>query len=137
MKSSVLTSREKLDFVIQGSTYLNSILILALTIGGFLALPSITYSISLPSTLSSLLFTAINVSSLVFATTIALIHENLSKDVVHIPYTLILGYISMPIVAYASLKGLLTGHGSFHRTHKTGNVTKTSIVNRLRDLFKK
>ncbi len=137
MKSNVLTTREKLDFLIQGSTYLNSILILALTIGGFLALPSLTYSLSLSSTVSSLLFTAINVSSLVFATTIALIHENLSKDVIHIPYTLILGYLSTPVVAYASLKGLLTGHGSFHRTYKTGNVTKTSTMNRLRDLFKK
>lgn len=137
MRSSVLTAREKLDFVLHGSTYLNAILILALTIGGFLALPSFTYSLSLSSTVSSLLFTAINLSSLVFATTIALIHENLSKDVVHIPYLLILGYLSTPVVAYASLKGLLTGHGSFHRTYKTGNVTKTAIVKRLRDLFKK
>jgi cellulose synthase (UDP-forming) len=137
LKSSDLTTREKLDFLIQGSTYLNSILILTLTIGGFLALPSLDYSLSLPSTVSSLLLTAINVSSVVFATTTALIHENLSKDVVHIPYTLILGYLSMPIIAYASLKGLLTDQGSFHRTYKTGNVTKTSTVNRLRDLFKK
>jgi cellulose synthase/poly-beta-1,6-N-acetylglucosamine synthase-like glycosyltransferase len=137
MRSSVLTTREKLDFLLHGSTYLNSILILALTIGGFLALPSFTYSLSLSSTVSSLLFTAINISSVVFATTIALINENLSKDVVHIPYLLILGYLSTPVVAYASLKGLLTGHGTFHRTYKTGNVTKTSILNRLRDLFKK
>jgi cellulose synthase/poly-beta-1,6-N-acetylglucosamine synthase-like glycosyltransferase len=137
MRSSVLSAREKLDFLLHGSTYLNAILILALTIGGISALPSVTYSLSLSSTLSSLLFTAINLSSLVFATTIALIHENLAKDVVHIPYLLILGYLATPVVAYASLKGLLMGHGSFHRTYKTGNVTKSSIMHRLRDVFKK
>ena len=137
MKSSDLTTMKKLDFLIQGSTYLNSILILALTIGGFLTLPSLDYSLSLSSTVSNLLFTAINISSLIFATTIALIHENLSKDVIHIPYTLILGYLSTPVVAYAALKGLLTNQGSFNRTYKTGNVTKTSTMNRLQDLFKK
>lgn len=137
MRSSVLSAREKLDFLLHGSTYLNAILILALTIGGLSTLPSVTYSLSLSSTLSSLLFTAINLSSLVFATTIALIHENLAKDVIHIPYLLILGYLATPVVAYASLKGLLTGHGSFHRTYKTGRVTKPSIVHRLRDAFKK
>lgn len=137
MRSRCLTTREKLEFLFQGFLYLNSILVLALSLGGFLVLPSYTYSISRSSTISSLVFTAINVSSLVFAITTALHRENRLKDIVNMPYTLILGYLSVPAVAWASLKGLLTNEGRFRRTYKTGKITKTSILNRLTDMFKK
>ena len=137
MRSRFLTAREKLEFLFQGFLYLNSILVLALSLGGFLVLPSYTYSISRSSTISSLLFTAINISSLVFAITTALLRENRLKDFVSMPYTLILGYLSVPVVACASLKGLLTGEGRFRRTYKTGKITKRSILNRLKEVFKK
>lgn len=136
LRSKLLSYREKSEFLFQGFFYLNSILVMALTIGGFLVLPSITYSLSLSSTLLSLLFTAINVSSLVFAITLALKHEGMIKDSSKIHYALILGYLATPITAYASLKGLLTGHGYFHRTYKTGKITKIPILRKLRELFK-
>jgi biofilm PGA synthesis N-glycosyltransferase PgaC len=136
MRSHVLTTREKLEFLFQGCLYLNSILVLALSLGGFLMLPSYPYSLSRSSTISSLIFTAINLSALAFAITVALHRENRVKDVVNMPYTLLLGYLSVPAVAWASLKGLLTSEGRFRRTYKTGNITKPSILQRLMDRFK-
>ena len=136
MRSRFLTAREKLEFLFQGCLYLNSILVLALSLGGFLMLPSYPYSISRSSTISSLIFTAINLSALALAITVALHRENRLKDVVGMPYTLLLGYLSVPAVAWASLKGLLTSEGRFRRTYKTGKITKPSILKRLMDRFK-
>lgn len=137
LRSRFITVREKLEFLFQGCLFLNSIIVVALTIGGFLVFPSLTYSLSLSSTVSSLLFTAVNISSVVFATVTALLCENALKDFSSIPYTLILSYLATPVIAYASLKGLLTGHGYFHRTYKTGKITKLSVLNRLKGLFKR
>ena len=136
LRSRFFTVREKFEFLFQGCLYLNSIPVVALTIGGFLALPSLTYSLSLPSTHLSLLFTVINASSLIFAIIAALVREGMIKDFSKMPYTLILGYLTTPIIAYASLKGLLTGHGYFHRTYKTGKITKIPVLRRLRKRFK-
>jgi cellulose synthase/poly-beta-1,6-N-acetylglucosamine synthase-like glycosyltransferase len=137
LSSKFLTLREKIEFFFQGCLFLNSILVVALTVGGLLVLPSYASATAPPSTFSSVLFTVINISSIVFAAIIALVTEEITKDFINVPYTLILGYLSTPVVAYASLKGLFTGHGYFHRTYKTGTVTKISILKRFKDFFKR
>jgi hypothetical protein len=72
----------------------------------------------------------------VLADIIALVCEGRLRDITKIPYALLLGYITTPITAVGAIKGLLTGHGYFNRTHKTGKITKPSILNRLKGLFK-
>lgn len=132
MTSKFINWRKKIDFLFHGCYFLNSILVVALTIGGLLVLPSFQYSLSLTNTISTLVFSAINISSIILSSVTALVRENMLKDFVHIPYLLLLAYLSTPAIAYASLKGLFMGHEYFNRTYKTGAITKLSILNRIK-----
>jgi cellulose synthase/poly-beta-1,6-N-acetylglucosamine synthase-like glycosyltransferase len=140
VKNKYLSMREKLEFIFLGSLYLNTVLVVTTTIGGILVLgsdPNLTYSMNLTSTLLGIFFTILGVSSVVFADIVALKSEGCLQDLSKIPYSLILGYITTPITAYASIKGLLSATGQFHRTYKTGKITKPSIVSYLREVFTK
>ena len=139
LKNKGLSVREKLEFLFLGSLYLNTILIVTTTIGGILVLgsdPNLTYSLNLTPTILSIFFTIVGILSVVFADIVALKSEGCSSDLPKIPYSLILGYITTPITAYYSLKGLLSDKGHFHRTYKTGKITKPSILSYLRELFR-
>jgi cellulose synthase/poly-beta-1,6-N-acetylglucosamine synthase-like glycosyltransferase len=139
LKNKYLSVREKLEFLFLGSLYLNTVLVVTTTIGGILVLgsdPNLTYSINLTPTILGIFFTILGILSLVFADIAALKVEGRLSDLPKIPYSLILGYITTPITAYASLKGLLSNRGHFHRTYKTGKITNASIVSYLRGLFK-
>ena len=137
LRSRFLTTREKIDFLFQAGVYLNSLLIIATTLGGILTLSSLEYALTLPSVLMAILFAVAGIPSTVFASIVALHRENLRTSFVNIPNLLLLGYISAPLVAYASLKGLLTDKSYFHRTYKTGKVTKRSLLSELKKLFRK
>jgi len=139
LKNKCLSVREKLEFLFLGSLYLNTVLVVTTTIGGILVLgsdPNLTYSINLTPTILGIFFTILGILSIVFADIVALKVEGCLSDLSKIPYSLILGYITTPITAYASLKGLLSNRGHFHRTYKTGKITNASIISYLRGLFK-
>jgi cellulose synthase/poly-beta-1,6-N-acetylglucosamine synthase-like glycosyltransferase len=138
LKNKYLSIREKLEFVFLGSLYLNTVLVVTTTIGGLLVLgsdPTLSYSLNLIPTLIGIFFTLLGIVSIVFADIVALKSENSLNDLPKIPYSLILGYITTPITAYSSLKGLLSDSGHFNRTYKTGKITKPSISSYLRSLF--
>jgi cellulose synthase/poly-beta-1,6-N-acetylglucosamine synthase-like glycosyltransferase len=139
LKNKYLSVREKLEFLFLGSLYLNTVLVVTTTIGGLLVLgsdPNLTYSINLTATIIGICFTILGILSVIFADIVALKSESCLSDLPKIPYSLILGYITTPVTAYSSLKGLLSDRGHFHRTYKTGKITKVSIVSYLRELFK-
>jgi hypothetical protein len=54
--------------------------------------------------------------------------ENTLKQAPWILYATILGYIMLPIVSYAALKGLILpkGYSHFFKTPKTGEITDHS-----------
>lgn len=135
--SKFVTTREKLDFLFQAGIYLNSILIIASSLGGILSLHSLEYALSISYVLVTLLFVAIGVPSLAVASIVALKLENQREYFSKIPNLLILGYLSTPVTAYASLKGLITGKSYFHRTYKTGKITKRALISQLRRLFRR
>lgn len=136
LRSEFLTLREKIDFLFQGGIYLNSFLLLASSLGGILVLPSLVYALSLSYVLVTLLFVVIGIPSIIIASTLALSLENRKKDYGKIPNLLLLGFISTPVTAYASLKGLFTGMSPWYRTGKTGNITKQALISPLKKLFK-
>ncbi len=138
LKNNCLSVREKLEFLFLGSLYLNTVLVVTTTIGGIIVLgsdPSLTYSLNLIPTILGLFFTIIGIFSVIFADIVALKSEGCLSDLFKIPYSLFLGYITTPITAYASLKGLLSSKGQFNRTYKTGKVTKPTTVSYLREIF--
>ena len=139
LKSEFLTRREKVDFFFHAGIYLNSILILASSIGGILVLLSspITLILTINYVSMALMFVAIGFPSLIIASIVALSSENQKGDFGKIPNLLILGYISTPVVAYAALKGLLSDKIFFHRTYKTGKVTKRALLSELKKLFRR
>lgn len=137
LRSKFLTTREKVDFLFQSGIYLNSLLIIASSLGGIMVLSSLGYALSLSWVSATLLFVAIGFPSLLIASIVALSHENQKEDFNKIPNLLVLGYISTPVVAYASLKGLFAVKSYFHRTYKTGKITKRTLLSQLRKLFKR
>ncbi len=140
LKNNCLSVREKLEFLFLGSLYLNTVLVVTTTIGGIIVLgsdPNLTYSLNLIPTILGLFFTIIGIFSVIFADIVALKSEGCLSDLSKIPYSLILGYITTPITAYSSLKGLLSSKGKFNRTYKTGKVTKPTTVSYLREIFRR
>jgi hypothetical protein len=115
-------------------------LVVTTTIGGIIVLgsdPNLTYSLNLIPTILGLFFTIIGIFSVIFADIVALKSEGCLSDLSKIPYSLFLGYITTPITAYSSLKGLLSSKGKFNRTYKTGKVTKPTTVSYLREIFRR
>jgi len=114
-------------------------MVVTTTIGGLLVLgsdPYLTYSINLFPTVVGIIFTIIGILSVVLADAVALASEGDLSEISKIPPALVLGYITTPITAYAALKGLFTERGYFHRTLKTGKITKASIIDYLKELFR-
>ena len=58
---------------------------------------------------------------------VALYLEGARKDFRKVGYAWLLNFVATPVIAAAALKGLLTRKGFFHRTHKTGRITKNRI----------
>lgn len=136
--SRLISTREKIEFLFLGGLYLNTVLIVTLTIGGILVLngyPNLTYTLSRFPVVVSLLFTVFGLPSVVLAEAVALAFEGSAEDMPKILNALVLAYITTPVTAYASIKGLVTRRGHFSRTYKTGKITKTSILAYVKELF--
>ena len=121
-----LSLKEKIDFVFIGASFLNTSLIFLM---GLTSLVTFLYpNVFLPDSISQtgtiLLFGSI--PSAFFASLIALSLEGARKDFRKVGYAWLLNIVTIPVIAFAALKGLFTKKGYFHRTFKTGKVTKES-----------
>jgi hypothetical protein len=70
------------------------------------------------------LFLAATIPAGISASLVALKLEGAKKDFKKVGYAWILNYIATPVIAFAALKGLFSKKGYFHRTRKTGKITK-------------
>jgi cellulose synthase/poly-beta-1,6-N-acetylglucosamine synthase-like glycosyltransferase len=123
-RSKFLTLKEKIDFVFMGYTFLNCILIVALTAAWLLTM--IFPGRYLPTSMvqTSIFLLLASIPAAIIASIIALSLEGAKKDIGKIPYAWLASYAVTPVVAYAALKGLFTRKGYFHRTYKTGKILK-------------
>lgn len=123
-RSNHLNLKEKIDFVFIGASFLNVTLILLLTLAWIVIFffPTASLPVAIIQA-NSLLFLA-TIPAGVFAPIVALHLEGAKKDWKKLGYGWLLNFIASPIVAYAALKGLVTKNGYFHRTYKTGKITR-------------
>ena len=133
MRAKTLSLKEKSEFLTIGTTYLNSILTLILTLAWLLTLAFPSYAMSLPHVPLGIYLTLSCIPAAIFSAAVALTWEGSARECLRLPYMIFLYYIATPVVAYAALKGLFTNGGYFHRTYKTGRITDTSALNWKRD----
>jgi cellulose synthase/poly-beta-1,6-N-acetylglucosamine synthase-like glycosyltransferase len=122
-----LKLREKIDFVFIGASFLNSTLIVILTLAGLITLLFPKSYLPLSIVQLGIIFFTASIPAGVFSSLVALHLEGSKKDFRKIGYAWILNFITTPIIAIAAVKGLITRKGVFHRTHKTGRITKRSV----------
>ena len=123
-KCKYLKLREKIDFVFIGASFLNSILIVMLSLMWIITLLFPTIFLPLPIVNIGLLLLLATIPAGVSASLVALSLEGARKDYSKVGYAWVLNFIATPIIAFAALKGLLTRKGVFHRTPKTGRIIK-------------
>ncbi|TRZ53364.1 MAG: glycosyltransferase family 2 protein [Dehalococcoidia bacterium] len=121
-----LRLREKIDFTFIGASFLNSVLIVVLSLAGLITLFNPTVYLPLLIVQLSTLLLLASIPSAIIASLVALSLEDSKKDYSKIGYAWLLNFVVTPVLAFAALKGLLTRKGFFHRTHKTGRITKKS-----------
>ena len=123
-KCKFLRLREKIDFVFVGYSFLNSILILALTATWLITMMFPNVYLPLPIVQTGMFLLLASIPSAIFASLVALSLEGARKDFREIGYAWLLNFIVTPVIAFAALKGLLTRKGCFHRTYKTGKILR-------------
>ena len=119
-----LKLREKIDFVFIGASFLNSTLIVLLSLAWLITLLFPTVYLPLPIVQTGMLLLLASMPAGVSASLVALSLEGARKDFRKVGYAWLLNFVVTPVIAFAALKGLLTRKGFFHRTHKTGRITK-------------
>jgi cellulose synthase/poly-beta-1,6-N-acetylglucosamine synthase-like glycosyltransferase len=119
-----LRLREKVDFVFLGASFLNSTLLVMLAVGWPITLLFPTVYLPLPIVQTSLLLLLASMPAGVSASLVALSLEGARKDFRKVGYAWVLNFVATPVIAFAALKGLFTRKGYFHRTFKTGKITK-------------
>jgi cellulose synthase/poly-beta-1,6-N-acetylglucosamine synthase-like glycosyltransferase len=124
LKSRFLSVSDKINFLFVGFSYLNCVLIFALTVAWLLTLLFPAYFLPLPIVQAGFLLFLASVPSGVFSSLVALSVEGARKDFRKIPYAWVVNFALTPVVAVAALKGLFAGRGVFHRVYKTGKVLK-------------
>ena len=117
-----LTLREKIDFTFIGASFLDSVLVVILSLAGLITLFYPTAYLPLTIVQLSMVLLLASIPSAIIASLVALSLEDSKKDYGKIGYAWLLNFIVTPILAFAALKGLLTRKGVFHRTHKTGRI---------------
>jgi cellulose synthase/poly-beta-1,6-N-acetylglucosamine synthase-like glycosyltransferase len=122
LRSRFLSFSDKVDFLFFGFSFLNNVLIFALFVAWLLTLLFPRYFLPLPIVQAGLLLFIVSVPSGILSSLVALSLEGAKKDFRKIPYAWILNFVMVPAMALASLKGLFTKRGVFHRTYKTGKV---------------
>jgi cellulose synthase/poly-beta-1,6-N-acetylglucosamine synthase-like glycosyltransferase len=123
-RSKFLNLREKIDFVFIGASFLNCALIVIMGLASIITLffPSTDFPTYISQIGGYLLFASIPAA--IFASLAALSLEGARKDFSKVVYAWLLNFVTIPVIAFAALKGLLTEKGYFHRTYKTGRVTR-------------
>ncbi len=123
-KCRFLGLREKVDFVFTGFCFLHSVMVVVLMAAWLITLmfPTVYLSPSIVET--EILLLLASTPAAISASLAALSLEGARKDFRKIGYAWLLNLVVTPVIAFASLKGLLTGKGYFHRTYKTGKVLK-------------
>jgi len=119
-----LKLREKVDFVFIGASFLNSTLIVLLSLAWLITLLFPTVYLPLPIVQTGMLLLFASMPAGVSASLVALSLEGARRDFRKVGYAWLLNFVATPVIAFAALKGLLTRKGFFHRTHKTGRITK-------------
>lgn len=127
LKSPFMSVREKLEFAFHAGMYIQAILFVVAN------LLLVALVVSQGGRLGSLaLLISPFVAYLALSTPLAMLaglyREGASRSGKWVPYSLALGYVMMPFMAYAALKGLFRRDGFWHRTPKTGLVTTQSAV---------
>lgn len=123
-KCKFLRLREKVDFVFIGYSFLNSILIVALTIAWLITLLFPNVYLPLPIVQSGMFLLLASLPAAILASLVALSLEGARKDFSKIGYAWLLNFVVTPVIAFAALKGLFKRKGYFHRTYKTGKILK-------------
>jgi cellulose synthase/poly-beta-1,6-N-acetylglucosamine synthase-like glycosyltransferase len=123
LRCRFLSLGDKVNLLFLGFSFLNSVLVVGLSLALLLTFSFPMYFLPLPIAQASLLLFLVSAPSTVFASLVALTVEGERKDFMKIPYAWILSFVITPFVAYAALKGLLTRKGHFHRTYKTGRIS--------------
>lgn len=121
-KCKFLKLREKVDFVFIGYSFLNSILIMALTVAWLITMMFPSVYLPLPLVQTGMFLLLASMPAAIFASLVALHLENAKKDWRKIGYAWLLNFILTPVIAFAALKGLFTRKGYFNRTYKTGKT---------------
>ena len=124
LRSRFLGLTEKANFMFVGFSFLNSVLILVLMATCVLTSIAPAHYLPIPLTQAGFLLIMATMPSAILASLAALSMEDSRRDYRMIPYAWFLNLISTPVLAYASLKGLLTDNNYFHRTYKTGKILK-------------
>jgi len=119
-----LKFREKIDFVFIGASFLNTTLIVFLSLAGLITLLFPAVYLPIPVVQISMLLFLASIPAGVTTSFVALYLEGAKKDFRKVGYAWLLNYVATPVIAAAALKGLLTRKGFFHRTPKTGRITK-------------
>ncbi|UCD25989.1 MAG: glycosyltransferase family 2 protein, partial [Candidatus Bathyarchaeota archaeon] len=105
--------RKKIDFIFVGCSFLNSALIVALTVAGLITLLFPSAYFSLPLVQTGFMFLLASVPAAFMASLVALSLEGAQKDFRKIGHPWLLNFIVTPVFAFASLKGLFTRNGYF------------------------
>jgi cellulose synthase/poly-beta-1,6-N-acetylglucosamine synthase-like glycosyltransferase len=124
LKCKSLSLREKIDFLFVGFSFLNSVLIVALSFSWLATILFPSYFLPPPFAQASIFMLLVATPAVILASLAALLIEGKREDIKKIPYAWILNYITTPVIAFAAVKGLLTRKGYFHRTYKTGKITE-------------
>jgi len=127
LKSKFLTWKEKVDFMFVGCSFLNSILVVALTVASLITLIFPNVYRPLPIMQTGMVLLLASIPAAIFASLVALSLEGARKDFGKIGYAWVLNYIVTFVIAYAALKGLFTRKGCFRRTYKTGKILGKSL----------
>jgi len=123
-KCKFLRLREKVDFVFIGYSFLNSILIVALTAAWLITMMFPSVYLPLPIVQTGMFLLLASIPAAIFASLVALSLEDARRDWRKIGYAWLLNFIVTPVIAFAALKGLFIRKGYFHRTYKTGKILK-------------
>ena len=123
-KCKFLRLREKVDFMLIGYSFLNSILVVALTAAWLITMLFPRIYLPLPIVQTSMFLLLASIPAAVFASLVALSLEGARNDWRKIGYAWLLNFVIMPVIAFAALKGLFTKKGYFHRTYKSGKILR-------------
>jgi len=137
LTSKKLSLKEKLEFMILAISCINAVPMIMLLVAWILAFlfPSLFPEVySSPLIPLSMYLSLPSIPVVVIANTLAMIMDGTTRDALWLPYTILLYYITLPGVAFAVFKGLLTKEYKeyFRRTYKTGKITDKSVLSWIR-----